>query len=351
MMQAIKALLNEGVEKGDFPGAQYCLIEQGKIQCDHVGYKRIIPTHLENQGNEIYDIASLTKVVVTTSLVLKLIEKNLLTIHSRVSRYLPRFKYADITVYHLLTHTSGLPADLKNAKTFKTKHEVFNAIYKIDKIKPIETHVIYSDINYLLLGELVEIVGRDTLDNLAKKEIFEPLNMTNTSFRPNRFLTAPTEYRNDTVYKGLLHGHVHDEKSFACKGISGHAGCFSTAYDIALYIREHIKPKTHIAETIVNYLITEQVAKPDLDGNIIRRSIGYIKPEKGSFAGNDFSDKETIIHTGFTGCHMVIDRKQKRGFVLLSNAVHPKRENNKIMAYRKAIGNILFDNKGRFDEK
>lgn len=343
MMEKIKTLLNEGVEKGHFPGAQYCLIEGNKIQCDHVGFKRTYPDCVRNNGTEIYDIASLTKVVVTTTLVLKMIEDNLISLESRISRYLPLFKHDEITLFHLLTHTSGLQADIQNAKAYKTKQEIFNTIYTLDLTCPPETNIIYSDVNYLLLGKVVEVVYKDTLDNLAHDKIFKPLAMENSSFRPNRFLTAPTEYRDDSVYKGLLNGLVHDEKSFALKGISGHAGCFSTAYDLALFIQNLIRPKKVLSKEMVNLLFKRQVTDHTKDNQKIERSLGYIKPPINSFAGNNFSKEDTIMHTGFTGCHMVIDRKRKKGFVLLSNAVHPKRENNKIMAYRKAIGSIVFD--------
>jgi len=343
MMDQIKTLLNEGVEKGHFPGAQYCLIDGPKIQCDYVGYKRTYPDRVPNNGTEIYDIASLTKVVVTTTLVLKMIEDNLISLNSRISRYLPLFKHDEITVYHLLTHTSGLQADIHNAKAYKNKHEIFNTIYMLDLTCPPQTRIIYSDVNFLLLGEVVEMVYKDTLENLARDKIFKPLAMEDSSFRPNRFLTAPTEYRDDSVYRGLLNGLVHDEKSFALKGISGHAGCFSTAYDLALFMQNLIRPKKVLSKEMVNLLFKKQVSNNLIDDKEVTRSLGYIKPTKGSFAGNNFSQDDTIMHTGFTGCHMVIDRKQKKGFVLLSNAVHPKRENNKIMAYRKSIGSIVFD--------
>lgn len=342
IISEIKKLLESGIEKKHFPGASYCLIKSDIIICDFVGYKQIIPTYTPNSGKEIYDVASLTKVVSTTTLILHLIEEKKLSFDTKIAYILPRFKYPDITVYDLLMHTSGLAASIRAAHKMKSRDDVLNAVYQAELVKKKHTHIIYSDIGYILLGQVIEKITRKSLDVYANEIIFMPLGMKDSSYRPEKNRCSPTEMRADDVYQGLLKGVVHDEKAFAMKGLSGHAGLFSTAYDIALFIRAMLSRKHVLSNEMINKIFTEHVTLPDLNGDIQTRTIGWLKPKVGSIAGDFHDVKNTIGHTGFTGCHMFIDKKHEIGFVLLSNAVHPKRDMNRIMSYRNKIGNLIY---------
>jgi len=346
MIDQIKAILEEGVLQNAFPGGQFCLLKDGSITCESVGYKALYPEKIPNDGHEIYDIASLTKVVITTTLIMQLVEKKLLHLDDKVSVYLPQFMHKDITIYHLLTHTSGMQADIFNASMYRNKRSIFNTIYSLDKLREPGEYVIYSDINYLLLGEVIETVSKQPLDTVANENIFNPLSMHDTSFRPDKNRCAPTERREDEVFNGLLQGVVHDEKSFALNGLSGHAGCFSTAYDLSLFMKDLLHENKLLSKDTVHELFKLREQKPNLNGFMETRALGFDKPSVNSLTGNDFNFDDIIIHTGFTGCHMIIDRSQNMGFVLLTNAVHPKRELNQIKAYRQAIGQVLFDKKG-----
>jgi len=343
LVREIKELLNSGVANKEFPGAHFAIIYQdGTVLKDYVGYKQVLPTKEKNQGSEIYDCASLTKVISTTSMVMKLIEEKKISLKTLVHQVLPRFKHYEITVYHLLTHTSGLPADVSRAKALVDKNDVLERIYEYDLINNVGEKIVYSDIGFILLGLMIEEITKMPLNEYAKKVVFEPLKMENTSYHPNKQLCAPTEFRDDEVYRGLLKGLVHDEKAFALNGVSGHAGMFSTVEDLAKFILSFLRnDETILKKATVDSLFIERERDFNNQGTLLIRSLGWQKKTKGSTSGDNTSYENTILHTGFTGCNLWIDKLAGIGFVLLSNAVHPKRENNGIGKYRNKIGNII----------
>ncbi len=343
MFEEIRELLSKGVKNNHFPGASYAIVNKdGLLHSDFVGYKQTYPQKIHNQGNEIYDCASLTKVICTTTMIMKLIEENKLSLDSKVIVYLPMFKHQDITIYHLLTHTSGLPADIPNAKALRNKEDVVSKVFQFELINEVGKHIVYSDIGFILLGFIIEKITNKPLNEYAEEVIFSLLNMKDSSYNPIKELCAPTEYRDDEIYKGLLQGRVHDEKSYALNGISGHAGLFSTSKDIAKFILSILNnDELVLKKETVNELFILRETDTGKSGNLLVRTLGWDKPTKGGTAGDNVSFEDTIVHTGFTGCNMWIDRKKGIGFVMLSNAVHPKREENGITKYRNKIGNII----------
>lgn len=346
-MIEIKEILQQGVEQEHFPGAGYAIVYiDGTIVSNFVGYKQTHPTKIENTGNEIYDCASLTKVISTTTMVFKLIEEGRIGLSTKLYTVLPRFKHKEIEICHLLTHTSGLPADIPHAKTLRSREHVENKVYQFDLIHPVGKKIVYSDIGYILLGFMIEEVTGTSLSNYAKKVVFEPLRMKDTSYHPDPNRCAPTEFRNDDVHQGLLCGQVHDEKSFALGGESGHAGMFSTVQDIAKFILSFLRNDgTVLLPETVDMLFPLRAEDISERGSVLVRSYGWNKPTKGGTAGDNVSFQDTILHTGFTGCNVWIERDKGVGFVMLSNAVHPKRELNKIIRYRNTIGNIIIPKK------
>jgi CubicO group peptidase (beta-lactamase class C family) len=346
-MKEISDILKKGVEDGHFPGAGYAIIYQdGRVDYDYVGYKQLYPDKILNNGQEIYDCASLTKVISTTTMIMKLIEEGKLTLETKISSVLPRFKHHEITIYHLMTHSSGLPADISRAKELKDKNEVLNRIFEYDLIYNTGEKVVYSDIGYILLGLIIEKLTNKTLAEYAEIVIFKPLGMNDTSYFPDRERSAPTEYRDDSVFQGWLKGKVHDEKAYALNGLAGHAGMFSTPIDIGKFILSILRNDEKILKKeSVNLLFPLRIEdRTNLD-NILVRSIGWNKPTKGGTAGDYCNFEQTILHTGFTGCNVWIDRAHEIGFVMLSNAVHPKRSDNRIIRYRNIIGNLILSSK------
>ncbi len=340
----MKDILIEGIGQ-DFPGASFGVVfPDGHIETDYVGFKSISPDKKICNGSEIYDVASLTKVIVTTSIVMKLNETNKLSLSDTIVTWLPRFKHKDIRITDLLTHTSGLPADIPRANKLSSKEDVLSRIFEMDKIYPTGTKIIYSDIGFILIGLIIEEITQLTICDAAKQLIFNPLHMTDTSYRPDKNRAAPTEYREDDIAQKMLIGQVHDEKAYAMQGLAGHAGLFSTSYDVCLFIKSILFDEVILKrETIDEIFISRKKYKSE-DGNILIRAYGWDKNGAGGILGNIARRKEIIGHTGFTGCHIVIDRKYQMGFVVLSNAIHPKRELNHIIQYRKKIADAIIRN-------
>ena len=345
MKNLITALLNSGVENLDFPGASYAIIyKDGTIISDFVGNKQVFPKVIKNDGNEIYDCASLTKVISTTTMVMKLIENNKLSLDTIVKDVLNEFKHDGITVFHLLTHSSGLPADIRKANTLRNIEDVVCKVYEAELINEVGIKVVYSDIGFILLGFIIEKITGKSLDKYAEEIIFKPLHMEDTSYKPDINRCAPTEVRDDSVYKGLLQGLVHDEKSFALRGISGHAGMFSTVKDLSKFIISFLNnDETVLKKETVNELFKLRIRDINSNKKELVRALGWDKPTHGGTSGDNVSFENTIVHTGFTGCNLWIERELGIGFVMLSNAVHPKRENNGIIKYRNIIGNMIIN--------
>jgi CubicO group peptidase (beta-lactamase class C family) len=343
MLEDIKKLLESGVSKHHFPGAHYAIVyHDGTILKDVVGYKETLNEKVVNTSDVIYDCASLTKVICTTSMIMKLIEDGDLTLDTKVSSILRRFKHPSITIESLLTHTSKLPADVRNSRLMSTKKEVIDYIYNVDLLKDNNPHIVYSDIGFILLGEVIETITKKPLDVYAKEVIFDPLQMNDSSYHPDPNRCAPTEYRKDVVFEGLLRGKVHDEKAYAMNGVAGHAGLFSTVNDLSKFILSFLRnDESVLMKNTVDMLFPLRAREVRQDQTDLVRSLGWDKPTIGGTAGDYFKFEETIVHTGFTGCNIWIDRYHGVGFVMLSNAVHPKRENNKIIQYRNHIGNII----------
>lgn len=346
-MLEVSNLLKKGVELGDFPGASYAIVyKQGIIDYDFVGYRQIEPFKVFNNGNEIYDCASLTKVICTTTLIMKLIEEQRIRLETLVSDILPGFKHKDIRVFHLLTHSSGLPADIPKAKTLKNRAMVLDKVFDFDLINPVGEKIIYSDIGFILLGLIIEELTGSTIDVFAHKVIFQPLNMVDSSYHPVKERCAPTEVRDDEVFKGLLQGMVHDEKAFALGGVAGHAGLFSTVKDLSKFILSILNNDGRVLKPeTVEMLFALQANDISESGTRLVRALGWDKPTKGGTAGDLVSFEHTILHTGFTGCNIWIEREKGIGFVMLSNAVHPKRNRNGIIKYRNIIGNIILSSR------
>jgi CubicO group peptidase (beta-lactamase class C family) len=343
MIKDIKKLLSEGVKNEGFPGASFAVVfKNGLVLEDFVGYKALYPTKVRNRGNEIYDVASLTKVISTTTMIMKLIEEGKLSLNTKIKDILPEFKHSEVLIHHCLTHSSGLPADIPKAYMLRNRADVEKNVYGPELINKVGEKIVYSDIGFILLGFVIEKITQKHLNQYAYENIFKPLDMRNTSYRPDPSRCAPTEYREDDVFTGYLQGKVHDEKSFALDGLSGHAGLFSTVADISKLIISILNNDEKVLkrETVDSLFVLRKTMERD---NLVPlvRTYGWDKPTIGGTAGDNVSFADTIVHTGFTGCNMWIDRSKGIGFVMLSNAVHPKRGHNGIIKYRNKIGNII----------
>ena len=347
-VNGLNNLIQEFIEDGAFPGANYVLVVGDKSYYGSLGKKALFPNVEDNDIDTLYDMASVSKVVSTTTCILKLMEAGKIRLYSKVSSYLPRFKHENITVFNLLTHTSGMQEGISNCTTATSKEEVLDRLYSYDLKYEVSKHIIYSDLNYIMLGEIVETITGKSLDEYAKEVVFDPLEMYDTGYKPiDKLRCAPTEDRNDETYRGIVRGDVHDETAYACGGVAGHAGVFSTVKDLEHFIRMILNKGTYngkriLSDVVIDRLFVPQVSEEhDLIEHNNRRGLGWIVNSQCSSAGDFTSYDDTILHTGFTGTNIWIDRKNNVGFSLLTNRVHPTRKNVKMIDVRPKLANYI----------
>ena len=347
-LNILNNLISDAIKDGYFPGGNYCLVENNNIHLDSLGLRAIFPEKEKNDLNTVYDMASCTKVVVTTTSIFLLMEAGKLRLFDNVKKYIPELKYDNITVFDLMTHTSGYPAGIFWSKEINTRKQVLDQIYSLDIKYEKNSKILYSDIGFILLGILIENISGLNLSEFAELYIFKPLDMNNSCFNPkNKEVCAPTEIRDNVITRG----DVHDERAYTLGGVAGHAGLFSTVEDISHFImmilnEGNYNGKQFLSKATIDLMFTPQVR--ELNGiNLIgeQRGLGWII--KGSFSSaGDLASPETILHTGFTGTNIFIDRINKVGFSLLTNRVHPTRDNIKIIAFRAKIGNFVISHFG-----
>ena len=343
-----------------FPGATLAIGYRGKISLHAFGKFTYDTKSRAVEINTIYDIASLTKVVATTTLVAKLVQGDFpvrLDLDAPVERYLPEWAPAGgnipqqewrhrVTVRHLLTHTSGLPPFKEYWRTSKSKEVTLDKIFA----EPLEyepgTKEVYSDLGIILMAEIIARLTGRPLDVLAREYVFSPLAMSSTMYTPPKKFwptIAPTEIDNQYRHR-LLQGEVHDENAAAIGGVSGHAGVFSTSPDLASFCQMLLNGGVYAHQRILRRAtVSEFTAPQELSGGT--RTLGWAVPTEGGSSGH-FMGPHTLGHTGFTGPSIWIDPDRQVFVVFLTNRVHPTRENQKIAKVRPALHDAVMQSLG-----
>lgn len=269
--------------------------------------------------NSIYDIASLTKVIGTTTMILKLIDSNKINLNDKAIYFCNEFRDNKITIENLLLHNSGLIADL-NDKTNVTKEKIFNQT----EINPENYNkTVYSDIGFIILGFIIENITKLTLDNAFKKYIFNYIGMNNTTYnvKNKKEYCIPTEI---TDKRDIICSVVHDSKAFAL-GEIGSAGLFSTLGDLNIFTKSIINNDGKIISKESLYTL--------IDINIENRTLGWDKKY----------GKYSLYHTRFTGTSILINLKLKEGLIILTNRIHPNRHNTNFLELREDINKIFME--------
>ncbi|HEY6947003.1 MAG TPA: glycoside hydrolase family 3 N-terminal domain-containing protein [Candidatus Acidoferrum sp.] len=340
-------VVEKAVKDKAFPGATLAVGFRGKVAIHAFGKLSYDAKSPAVKPATMYDIASLTKVVVTTTLVAKLAEGDFavpLDLDAKIERYLPEWASGPqpewrhrVTVRHLLTHTSGLPAFKEYWRTSKSKQDTLTKIFAETLEYEPGTKEIYSDLGIILMAEIIERLTGRKLDDLANSFIFTPLGMKNSMYKPPKKLwptIAPTEIDNQYRHR-LIQGEVHDENAFAIGGVSGHAGVFSTAPDLAALCQMLLNGGVYAHQRILRRATVAQFTTPQqLSGGT--RTLGWAVPTPGGLSGNYFS-AHSFGHTGFTGTSIWIDPDRQLFVVFLTNRVHPTRENQKIQQVRRDL--------------
>lgn len=345
------ALVNEAIENKVFPGCNIGIVkinENGDCVKSFYsfGNKALFPEIIKNDIDTIYDLASCSKVISTTTCIMLLLQRGKIRLYDYVKKYIPEYIHDDVTIWDLLTHTSGLPEGLAGCHQMQ-RDEIIKGILSLELKEKKNTKIMYSDCGFAILGMLVEKVSGKTLDQFAKENLFDVLDMKDTCYNPSdASRCAPTEDRGGYIDLG----YVHDEMCHNLGGVAGHAGVFSTVKDISNFIEMILldgkyNGKKFFDKSVIDLLYKAQVEEKVGNGiETNKRGLGWIVKCKNSCSGDLVSD-ETIMHTGFTGTNVFIDRVNKIGFVMLSNRVHPTRNNPRLVPFRSQIANFVIANK------
>jgi len=320
----VDSIVQEAIRDQQVPGAVVLVGHDGQvIYRKAFGERSLEPRREPMTVDTIFDLASLTKVVATTSAVMQLVQEGQVRVNEPVVKYIPEFAEngkEEITVRELLTHYSGLPEDLDLAQPWQGRETGLRMAYAEKPIYAPGSRFLYSDINFIVLGALVERVSGTPLDQYCLKNIFVPLQMTHTRFLPPAAWSpriAPTQY--DERDK-MLRGVVHDPTARRMGGVAGHAGLFSTADDLAKFAQSLLNGSGVLSAPMIEKMTTPQ--QPPTSQ--VLHGFGWDIDSPFSSNRGDLLPVGSFGHTGFTGTSLWIDPTTQTFIIVLSNAVHPR---------------------------
>lgn len=348
----VDKIMQEAINDSVFPGGVVGVMKNG-VMAWHQGYGY----HDYNKTravdpNDVYDLASVTKVMATTTSIMKLVDEGEISLDDPVAKYIEEFNNGNkrqITIRHLLLHTSGLPAFRIYVDVFTTRHEIIQAVRDEPLINGVGSRYVYSDLGFILLAEIIEQVSGKRIDQFTREVLFGPIEMNYTWFNPD--LNGPEIYERippteiDPVYRrGLVHRKVNDERAYYMGGIAGHAGLFSNANDIAKYAfmllnggnyggQQLISPET------IEYFIGER-------SSLNHRGLGFDRKNNDArvITAGTLSGDRTFGHTGFTGTSLWVDPERDLAVILLTNRTYPTRQyGTQISRIRSKIADAVIE--------
>ena len=336
----IDGVARQEIASGSIPGAVILVGHKGKIVYRKAfGTRAILPRWQPMTEDTIFDIASLTKVVATTTAIMQLVDQKAVRLDAPVAKYLPEFGKngkRGITIRQLLTHTSGLRADVNPRFSWWGYEGAIEAIAEDRPIRPPGTSFQYSDANFIALGEVVHRVSGLPLDVYCKQKIFNPLGMRHTSFRPPSSWQpqiAPADIQGDR----LRWGEVHDPTAHRMGGVAGNAGVFSTVDDLAVFAQMLLDGGVSRGKRLLSARAVAALNKPNhIPGNATQRGLGWDIRSRYSKEHNASFPKGSFGHTGYTGTSMWIDPKSETFLIILTNRLHPNGR-GKVKALRAHI--------------
>lgn len=318
------AKMHQFVDDQIVPGVTYGIINQHSVLSSYFGNQELIPETLPLEQGELYDLASLTKVVGTTNLIVRLLALGKLSLDDSLSQYLPEWQSPQVTIRHLLTHTSDIVGYIPNRNQLP-KDELIPALLNLKSGPDIGKVVHYQDYNFIFLGWIASTIMGEPVQQLISEYVLRPLELRQATFHPqNPLEVVPTE---KLPQEGLLRGSVHDPKARILGVDCGSAGLFATLTDLvhfSKWLLGQIRYPDFLSNTWLDQFFVDQT--PDHTKN---RSFGWILRE---YNGHPY-----ILHTGFTGTLIVIDRTAQQALVFLSNRVHPNALNKAFFPYRSEL--------------
>lgn len=344
-------VLETAIAERAFPGCAFGVIAGGKVQLQDALGRFAFDDHAPVVAPQtIYDVASLTKVVATTSVAMLLNQRGLLDLETPVGELLPGFVVGRppgtwsryVTLRHLLAHTSGLPTYVEFFRTAHSPAALFRACLELQfEAKPGE-RAEYSDPGFILLGKALEVLTQEPLDVWVRREIFHPLELSATGFSIPHYMASripPTE--EDAAFRHrMIQGEVQDENAWVLGGVSGHAGLFSNVPDLLRFADEILRPiRSDPTSGIFESATIERFADRQGPGDS-SRALGWDTPSENSSSGRHFSAR-SIGHLGFSGCSIWIDLVEDLAVVLLTNRTWPDRNNQAIREVRPAFHDAI----------
>jgi uncharacterized protein YbbC (DUF1343 family)/CubicO group peptidase (beta-lactamase class C family) len=347
-LRGIDSIIESSIQANQIPGAVVLIGHDGKIVYKKAyGNKSLEPVRQKMTEDTIFDMASLTKCLATATAVMQLEEQGKIRLNDTVAKYIPEFGKngkEQITIRQLVTHFSGLREDLDLKPAWQGKQTAYQMANDEIPVAPAGSEFRYSDINYIMLGELVERVSGMSLDEYAAKNIFKPLAMEHTRYLPPsewRERIAPTEYDEYDPAHKMLHGVVHDPTSRFMGGVAGHAGVFSTASDVSKFAQAMLDAKFVISAASIQKMTTPQQPPNSVE----MRGVGWDLDTPFSSNRGEMLPIGSFGHTGFTGTSLWIDPTTNSYIILLTNAVHPKlRPGSPAVALRTKVATFVAAN-------
>jgi serine-type D-Ala-D-Ala carboxypeptidase len=341
-------VLEQGIRERGFPGAAFAVLANEQILAvDGVGNFTYDPGAPPTTASTIFDLASVTKVLATTSMAMLLYQAGLLALDRPLVEILPQFAGDAstgsprhlVTLRMLLAHASGLPGYERLFETHSDAEALFDSCVRLPLKHAPGTVSEYSDPGFILLGRALERIAGEDIQSFSEREVFAPLGMTSTCFRPSaewRVAIPPTEH--DTTFRHrTLQGEVQDENCFVLGGVAGHAGLFSNALDLLVFAQCILK-KSLLFTTKTIELFTARAGMPR-DSS---RALGWDTPSQTSSSGSFFS-QHSAGHLGYAGTSLWLDLERKVAIALLTNRTWPDRQSQVIRAVRPAFHNAIME--------
>src|SRR5579871_3661245 len=328
---SVDSIIQQAIADKNIPGAVLLVGHDGKVIYRKAYGERALEPKIEPMTlDTVFDLASLTKVIATTTAVMQLLEQGKIRMNDPLAKYLPEFAQngkEDITLRQIMTHYSGLAPDLDLTTPWEGKETAYKLAFVTPPEQTPGTSFVYSDINFIMLGALVEKVTGDTLDVYTAKHVFEPLKMMHTRYVPPsswRPKIAPTQYDEN---EHMLRGVVHDPTARRMGGVAGHAGLFSTGDDLAEFAQTLLNGGDGVLSALTVAKMTQPETPPAAS---VLRGFGWDIDSPFSSNRGDLLPVGSYGHTGFTGTSLWIDPTTQTYIILLTNSVHPRGKGNAI---------------------
>lgn len=335
------SIVRAAIAQRAFPGAVLAVGYRGELVV-RSGFGRFTfeSNSPEVNAHTVFDLASVTKVVATTAMAMVLHERGLLDLAAPASSVLPEFNQAEVAVRMLLTHSSGLPAYIKLFEKARTREELLEAACNTPLVAPPGTRAEYSDIGFILLGQILERLAGKSLESFCYSEVFAPLYMRQTMFNPlmNWKPAIPPTEDDRTFRHRIIQGEVNDENASVMNGIAGHAGLFAPAYDLARFAECMLRDGAPILKPETISFFTRRESSPAGTS----RALGWDTPSQPSSSGRYFSPR-SFGHLGYTGTSLWIDPDRRLSVTFLTNRTWPDRSNNAIRQIRPLLHDAIVE--------